>query len=237
MAADVTMAFRAVMRCQIVQLRGFGFLIHLPVERLSAAARSLPCKCIAFARDVVSDVHDVSSAHAALWSAWLGRVPRVDRRVHLCRTAPIARVDVHLHRAADGGGSGARRLRAAVHHGDSITRTQRRADEAAREVQCAARVREVYVLCQRRAGGGRAHEALNRRRRHLVGQALAHLLAHVARDVCTVVVYDFRGTEAHVGVIGGGLTQRGTYLSSVRDSENGADSVGQSRAIQIFRPV
>ena len=26
--------------------------------------------------------------------------------------------------------------------------------------------------------------ALNRRRRHLVGQALAHLLAHVARDVC-----------------------------------------------------
>ena len=159
-------------------------LLNPPAGRALVRSGPQPCKCIAFARDVVRDAPEVSSARAALWSARLGRVPRVGRRVHLCRAVPIARVDVHLHRAADGGGGGAHRLRAAVHHGDSITRTQRRADEAAREVQCAARVREVYVLCQRRAGGGRAHEALNRRRRHLVGQALSHLLAHVARDVC-----------------------------------------------------
>ena len=43
-------------------------------------------------------------------------------------------------------------------------------------------------------------------------------------------MYDSRGTEAHVGVIGGGLAQRGTYLSSVRDSENGADSEGPAVA-------
>ena len=165
--------------CSVARVR----LLNPPAGGALVRSGPQPCKCIVFARDVVSDVHDVSSAHAALWSAWLGRVPRVDRRVHLCRTAPIARVDVHLHRAADGGGSGARRLRAAVPHRDSITSTQQRADEAAREIRCAARVREVYAPRERRAGGGRAHEAVNRRRRHL-GQALAHLLAHVARDGC-----------------------------------------------------